>query len=308
MPDFANSDEHGRCPLCGGPMRSALAGVADSLTGEQFAIDRCSTCGVRQTVPPPHDVARYYRGYYGNRHGITAAYRVWRRVLLLRRIAGTGGGRRLLDVGCGDARFLLAAQRQGWQVAGTEIEPQQAAEQNLDVRRDVGDFPADAPFDCVTFWHSLEHLPCPADTLRRVYERLRPGGHVFIAVPDAGGWQARLFALRWLHLDVPRHLFHFDRRSLPRLVESTGFTLVGRWHHEIEYDLIGWSQTALNLVAGEPDVFMNMMMNRPVRASHLAQAIHLGAGLLLTAAAIPITLLSSAAGRGGTLIVAATKA
>ena len=288
-------------------MRPALECVLDSLTGEQFAISGCSTCGVRQTVPPPDDLARYYRGYHGNRHGITAGYRVWRRILLLRRIAGIGGGRRLLDVGCGDGGFLLAARRQGWHVAGTEIEPQPAAAQGLDVRRDVEDFPADAPFDCVTFWHSLEHLPHPADTLRRVSERLRPGGHVLVAVPDAGGWQARLFGRRWLHLDVPRHLFHFDRHSLPRLLETTGFTIVGKWHHEIEYDLVGWSQSALNLMASEPNVFMNMIVSRPLRASRLAKAVHLAGGLLLTAAAIPITLASSAAGRGGTLIVAATK-
>lgn len=288
-------------------MRPALDDVADSFTGDRFAIDRCANCGVGQTVPSPDDLARYYQGYHGNRHGMTAGYRVWRRMLLLRRIAGVGGGRRLLDVGCGDGSFLLAAQRNGWQVAGTEIEPKQALSLGLEVHQDVAEFPTDIAFDCVTLWHSLEHLPRPAETLRLVCDRLRPGGFLFVSVPDAGGWQARFFGRHWLHLDVPRHLFHFNQVSLRRLFETTGFTLVGHWHHEIEYDLVGWSQSSLNIVTKEPNLFMNAIIGRQVPTNRFVTAVHVIAGLFLTAAAIPFALASSAAGRGGTLIVAATK-
>lgn len=304
MPDI---EQDRPCSLCGGRRLPALNDVADSLTGERFAIHRCLVCGVGQTVPVPDDLSRYYQGYHGNRHGVTAGYCVWRRLRLLRRIAGEGGGRRLLDVGCGDGGFLLAAQRSGWQVAGTEIEPRRAASRGLDVRCDVGDFEAHERCECVTFWHSLEHLRRPADALRFVYERLRPGGSVIIAVPDAGGWQARVFGRHWLHLDVPRHLFHFDRRSLRRMLETTGFALVGSWHQEIEYDLIGWSQSALNAAAMEPNIFFNTIIHKPVRSSRFVKAVHLAAGSLLTAAAVPLALASSAAGRGGTLIAAATK-
>ena len=42
---------------------------------------------------------------------------------------------------------------------------------------------------------------------------LAPHGLLLIAVPNAAGWQARLFGPRWLHRDVPRHLFHFNPHS-----------------------------------------------------------------------------------------------
>ncbi|OYV96580.1 MAG: hypothetical protein B7Z73_00475 [Planctomycetia bacterium 21-64-5] len=305
MATNGGAGEENKCCLCGGSVLPPLADVADSLTGDRFSIARCSQCGVGQTVPSPDDLGRFYRSYHGNRHGITAGYRIWRRIRLLKRIAGDGRGKRLLDVGCGDGGFLRAAQRLGWQVSGTELEPQQARSLGLDVRAEIDDFRASEKFDCVTFWHSLEHLPRPHEALRQARERLQPGGVLLVSVPDAGGWQARLFGRHWLHLDVPRHLFHFNRPSLARLLETTGFVLVGHWHHEIEYDLIGWSQSALNLVAAEPNIFLHSLIRRPVRAGRAARATHLVLGAILSGAALPLVAVSSCLGRGGTLIVAA---
>ncbi|HWB12498.1 MAG TPA: class I SAM-dependent methyltransferase [Pirellulales bacterium] len=227
---------------------------------------------------------------------------------LLRRIAGNGEGKRLLDIGCGDGHFLLEAQRRGWQVSGTEIEPEQGRSHGLDIRAAVEEFGPDERFDCVTLWHSLEHLPKPLDTLHRVNELLKPGGDLLISVPDASGFQARLFGRHWLHLDVPRHLFHFNWQSLSRLLERSGFVIGGHWHHEIEYDLIGWSQSALNLVASEPNIFLYSLIRKPVRASSMLRAFHFGLGSVLTAAALPLAAISSFMHRGGTLIVAAKSA
>jgi hypothetical protein len=52
---------------------------------------------------------------------------------------------------------------------------------------------------------------------------LRPGGRLAVAVPDFGALLRRMFGERWFFLDLPRHLWHFDRRTLPRLARETGF-------------------------------------------------------------------------------------
>jgi hypothetical protein len=44
-----------------------------------------------------------------------------------------------------------------------------------------------------------------------------------IGVPNAGSLLARTAGDAWYYLDVPRHLWHFDRRSLARIVERSGF-------------------------------------------------------------------------------------
>jgi SAM-dependent methyltransferase len=283
----------------------ALRDVPDSLTAERFRVDRCSKCGVGQTMPFPADLQPYYALYHGDRHGLTGRYRVYKRLRLLRRLASGRKGNRLLDVGCGDGSFLLAAQRAGWQVCGTELKPEVPLAAGLDVRLEIDQFGSGPSFDYITFWHSLEHLTDPCQALERAHDRLHPNGLLLISVPDNGGWQARLYGRHWVHLDVPRHLFHFDRSSLGRLLQMTGFRKVGEWHLELEYDLLGWSQSALNVIGPEANLFFHSLTGKEVRVGKTVQAAHLGLGLVLSAAALPLVITSSAFRRGGTLVVAA---
>ena len=303
-PQLRRQDE---CRICGGTLVPALRDVADSLTTERFGIDRCSRCGVGQTTPFPDDLQRYYASYHGDRHGLTGRYRVYKRLRLLRRLASGRGGNRLLDVGCGDGSFLLGAQRAGWQTCGTELKPEAPLAAGLDVRREIDQFDAGPSFDYITFWHSLEHLTDPRQALERARDRLQPGGLLVISVPDNGGWQACLYGRHWMHLDVPRHLFHFDRSSLARLLERTAFRPVGEWHLELEYDLLGWSQSALNVVGPEPNLFFNSLTGKGVGVGKPVQVAQVALGLLLTSAALPLVMTSSIFRRGGTLVVAARR-
>ena len=283
----------------------AIRDAADSSTGDRFDIDRCAKCGIGQTVPFPEDVAPYYAEYHGGRHGVTAAYCMRRRLRFVNQAVHNAGDRRLLDIGCGDGSFLSTAKRSGWQGCGTEFKPDAAQAAGFDVRTGIEQFPPGERFDCITLWHSLEHLRDPRETLSRASDLLVPGGVTLIAVPDNGGWQARLLGRHWLHLDVPRHLFHFDRQSLARLLKMTGFKVVREWHQEFEYDLLGWSQSALNAASHVPNVFFNSLIGKPVRAGKATQILHLGFGTLFTAAAIPAVSIGTLFRRGGTLVVAA---
>lgn len=299
--------EGSTCRICGGTLVPALGDVVDALTRERFGIDRCSQCGVGQTTPFPADLQPYYASYHGDRHGLTDAYRMLKRLWLVQRFASGANGNRLLDVGCGEGSFLRAAQKSGWQVSGTELKPDVPRAAGLDVRSEIDQFDPGEPFHCVTFWHSLEHLTDPRKTLAEAHERLAPGGVVVISVPDNAGWQARLYGRYWVHLDVPRHLFHFDRRSLARLLEMTGFQPVRQGHIELEYDLLGWSQSTLNLIGPEANLFFHSLTGKPVGVGRAVQAAHVGLGLLLTAAALPLVVLGTLSHRGGTLVVVARR-
>jgi len=160
--------------------------------------------------------------------------------------SGAARAGHLLDVGCGDGTFLLAARAAGWSVAGTEMNTAPARQAGLDVYAAISDVRSLAPFDSITLWHTFEHLTDPRATLGEIRGLLSPKGVLIIAVPNAGGLQARAFGAKWFHLDVPRHLYHFTRPSLANLLRSEGFIPFREWHQEFEYDLLGWSQSALN--------------------------------------------------------------
>lgn len=212
---------------------------------------------------------------------------------------------KLLDIGCGDGSFLLAARQRGWQVQGTEFNPREARQKGLDVVTGLDEIPGTAVFDCVTLWHSLEHLCDPVTTLKKIRGLLSPTGSLLIAVPDIDGIQARLFGRRWFHLDVPRHLYHYSKRSMQALLQATGFCPVRRWRQEFEYDLIGWPQSALNCVLPTPNVFIDVLMGRSPRCSAAEKIASLIAGTVLTGLAVPLVAMATLVNRGSTLIVAA---
>jgi len=69
----------------------------------------------------------------------------------------------------------------------------------------------------------LEHVHDPAKLLGAVFDSLRPGGWVYISVPNLASWGFRAFRTAWFPLDPPRHLLHYTPETLRRQVEACGF-------------------------------------------------------------------------------------
>src|SRR5258707_14466399 len=180
-----------RCPACGPALAPHLARARDTISGETFAVSICPECGLGVTHPQPPDLAPYYRTrYYGGRHSFTASLCLMRRKRLIAQAAGKPG--RLLDVGCGDGSFLVAARTAGWAVAGTEIHAATSIP-GCPIYRNLDEAQRQGQYDCITMWHVLEHVPEPKQCIVQLRSMLAPGGTLVVAVPDFGGWQARLF-------------------------------------------------------------------------------------------------------------------
>jgi SAM-dependent methyltransferase len=139
-------------------------------------------------------------------------------------------GSRVLDVGCGDGRFLLAMATLGAAVEGLETDPVAAGLARRRTGGVIHEVPLEdatlpaASFDLVSLLHVLEHVPDPRATLTEAKGLLKPGGTLLLALPNAGSLEAKLFRSAWYPLDLPRHYWGFAPRTLTRLVEECGFT------------------------------------------------------------------------------------
>jgi len=138
---------------------------------------------------------------------------------------------RLLDVGCGNGAFLMRAREAGWNVAGCEPDPKAVATcraQGLDViQGDVFNAALDGQlFDVVTISHVLEHVVDPQALLKRAHALLRPGGVLWVALPNPHSLGLRIFGAAWQGLHVPFHLCIPSQARLGRWMETTGFASI----------------------------------------------------------------------------------
>lgn len=297
--------QDGVCPVCSNQLAPYIKEIADSVTGQHFRVLKCQSCGIGLTDPFPEHLQPHYAGYYGERHGITARYCARRRVALVTRMAGPGQGRRLLDVGCGDGTFLHEARHRGWNVVGTELNPEPARQLGFEVYSGLEECAGKGPFGCITLWHSLEHMEDPRAVMAKLRELVADDGVVLIAVPNFEGLQSKAFRESWLHLDVPRHLYHFTANSIDQMLTQAHFSPVAHWHQEFEYDLIGWWQSALNSILPTPNVLFDFLARRKVRGTLLDRIVSGVTAPVVSFFSVPLVWLGTLAGRGGTLLVAA---
>ena len=236
------------CRLCGSPRSRNVHSGPDyfmRLPGI-FHLVRCEECGLlyQNPRPPLAAIARYYPDHYGSYGSAQAGLRTrpgvmgWiirrgmnKRCRLVDRAvpARAGQTRRHLDVGCASGLFMEAMQSRGWQVEGVELNEAaaRATSARLGVPVFIGPFEAahypDASFEAVTMWDVLEHLHDPLASLRELRRIVRPGGVLFVRVPNAASYVARLCGRYWVGYDLPRHMTVFTPKTLRRALGQAGF-------------------------------------------------------------------------------------
>lgn len=297
--------QHPRCWRCEGITASRLE-ARDWVTGSRFQVFWCSGCEIGHTWPRPTDPAAFYPPtYYGGRHGSTERLALRRRSRFVQKSLPFGPPGLLVDIGCGEGTFLQRMRTIGWSVAGTELDPPQGLGHGIRIESSLASLTDLGPIDVATMWHSLEHFPDPMPPLTSLRQQMQSRGMLFVAVPNIESPQARMTGASWLHLDVPRHLSHFGPAGLERTLDGSGFEIVRWWHQEFEYDLIGWSQSALSLMyPDEPPDFFNWLSHRAVGPS-ARRKVNIVVGAGLTALAAPIVPVMAGIRRGSTIIVAA---
>ncbi|MBQ4820049.1 class I SAM-dependent methyltransferase [Aquimarina sp. MMG016] len=202
-----------------------------TVSGETFQLFHDSDLDMLITSPKPkeEDLGRYYesedyishtdakRSLFEKLYHTVKVYSLQKKVKLISKLHNSAGN--LLDIGAGTGDFLVAAQKKGWNVSGTEPNDQArklAEAKEVNMNQDITDLEINS-FDVITMWHVLEHVSNLEDQIIELKKLLKPNGYLIIAVPNFKSFDAKYYKSFWAAYDVPRHLWHFSKTSIRKL-------------------------------------------------------------------------------------------
>jgi SAM-dependent methyltransferase len=209
-----------------------LCGI-DGVFGQRY----CSECEMFFLSPRVQEgsIDCYYPDSYLN-------YQEDRHPRLVRKLAWTLGlavrkrriverffkGGRILDVGCGNGFFLRTLAGGLWEryALDTKWHGRGACPGTFFEGRFDHQPPPLTGLDAVTLWHVFEHLYHPRQALENAFAVLRPGGLLFLAIPDLKSLEPRIFGRYWIGWDPPRHIATYSRKGIETLLGAAGFRLL----------------------------------------------------------------------------------
>ncbi len=305
------------CKICGSKSCDFFFRCIDSeFQKKEIELYKCNVCGVVFVYPQPNNVqlGEYYQDNYYKKPSIFFSVIQALRTKVFSKISPG----KILDIGCGEGTFLLAMNKLGWRCFGTEFSKSseefsgRLKEKGVSVH--YGELTKAGfdlnSFDLITLWQVAEHLEDPKEYVKFAHNLLKKNGLIFISVPNIGGLSFALWKCKWLHLDLPRHLFHFNPKSISFLLENNGFEILHINHHSFEFNPFGVLQSLYNSFGFEFNFLYKTLKHKARKKGFTAYA-----ALLVTIITLPIMLplavvlscLFSALRRGDTLQVLARK-
>lgn len=225
-------------------IQNAFIKVKDySVSGEEFQLIENKTYGYLETIPKPSldKLPEYYQteDYISHtdskRNLFEKVYHSIREISLKRKLKLINSfkteQKTLLDFGCGTGDFLNTAQNNNWIVSG--IEPNKEARLIANSKTNQSVFDSNyinnlekESFDVITLWHVLEHIPNLEAQIAQLKSLLKPSGVLIIAVPNYKSYDSNYYKQFWAALDVPRHLWHFNQKSVSKLFAKINMSVV----------------------------------------------------------------------------------
>jgi 2-polyprenyl-3-methyl-5-hydroxy-6-metoxy-1,4-benzoquinol methylase len=215
------------CPLCGRAGEGPLARHSDFSASSIYS---CSNCRHIYCRPEPSDsvLAEHYRTAYAERRRMYLG-RPYRIVMMRRakaqadfisRFVQSG---RCVDAGCGIGALVAEMAGRGWNARGfdgdAEVVQYGASYFKAPIGLgDLSEFLAEeSSADLLCLSHVVEHLRDLPVMLSGLAARVRPGGCVFIEVPNQPAPPTG---------DMESHLHFFSKKSLSAAVQAAGLQVL----------------------------------------------------------------------------------
>lgn len=231
------------CPACGNEELMENGSIKDYFfSQENFPVVKCNNCTLvfTQNRPDASSIGKYYDSANYASHN-SAKKSIWllmyqaaRNFMLNKKFQLIRPFKpelhQILDYGAGDGHFVEFLEKKGKKAEG--VEPSEMARQQYFNRTgkhlypDLYNVAQEKTFHVITMWHVLEHIHSLRETMEQLIGKLEKKGILVIAVPNQNSLDCKEFGKEWAAWDVPRHLYHWNSKSLSTFISSFGLQKV----------------------------------------------------------------------------------
>jgi 2-polyprenyl-3-methyl-5-hydroxy-6-metoxy-1,4-benzoquinol methylase len=226
-----------KCPICYTEVeeRNFKEAYVSPYNNQEYKRYGCPNCDIHWWEPlkiiPEFYESEVFEDYIAFHEGVGTRLREYHKAFFKYFPSNVRG--KLLDVGCGDGRFLRHAKEQGFEVWGIDFDKKSIE----NVKRNLGidtvfamsleEFYEYAKerglkFDVITFFEVLEHQDKPREFLEMVKGLLKEGRYIAGSVPNRESMFIEIF--RDNYIDYPPHHFlRFSKSSLEKALNFSGF-------------------------------------------------------------------------------------
>ncbi|NVK51984.1 MAG: class I SAM-dependent methyltransferase [Flavobacteriaceae bacterium] len=189
------------------------------------------------TSPVPLDLPSYYKSeayishtdsrksFLDKIYQSVKKYTLKKKVSLLNSFSTPS--KKVLDIGSGTGDFLRACKNSNWTIFGVEPSAQAreiSESKGIPAFKDINEV-REENFDVITLWHVLEHIENLTEYIQLLKQKLSPTGKLIIAVPNYKSFDANHYKEFWAAFDVPRHLWHFSKKSIELLFSEASMSV-----------------------------------------------------------------------------------
>jgi 2-polyprenyl-3-methyl-5-hydroxy-6-metoxy-1,4-benzoquinol methylase len=201
------------------------------LTQEKFELYIDPKTELIKTIPQPEQLDRFYesedylshddskKSFFARSYNFAKGFNLKSKTSLIKKFSQNGV---VLDIGAGVGDLIKSLQENGVEARG--FEPSEKArlvakEKGIDLHSNLDSFELQK-FDLISMYHVLEHVPDVQQQKQEILRLLKPKGVLILALPNYESYDAKFYGKFWAGYDVPRHLFHFNKKAVESLFQE----------------------------------------------------------------------------------------
>lgn len=222
-PRRAHNNKHIACLVCGHKKLDPLPQEYAHAT-----LVRCQSCQFifSETIPTEEELLIHYSSYRRNNNLSSITIQRYNELLNLFEIYRQTN--RLLDIGCGDGYFLVAAKARGWNVFGTEYTDEAikiCSEKGIQMYKGAIEAISfdQQKFDVVTSFEVLEHLNNAKEHISTIHNLIREKGVFYFTTPNFNSLSRRKLGGNWSVIEYPEHLSYYTPQTIDLLLKQVSF-------------------------------------------------------------------------------------